>query len=114
MEKEELERRANLKPIDTIKSDKEAIDKAYAGSETKPVLETVKVPPKPELDASVGILEALLANVRVYWSNNVVKYFKGEDVPSPLGFLSVLKDWKMLLLAGGIVAVLIVVLKLVL
>ncbi len=64
---------------------------AYKASETKPVLEKVKLKPMPELDASIGFFEALFANLQLFWRQNIVKYFRGEPVENPLAPLSFLR-----------------------
>lgn len=94
-----------------VKSAQNAADEAYKASETKPVLEKVKLNPKPELDASVSLLDLIRANIELFWRQNIVKYFRGEGVSNPLSFVSVLTNWKIVLIGLAVLGVLFVLLR---
>ena len=79
---------------------------AYKASETKPVLEKVELKPTPELDASVSLLDLIRANIELFWRQNIAKYFRGEEVFNPLSFVSVLTNWKAILIGLAVLGVL--------
>ena len=111
MTEDELAKRAanlNKLPVTTPET---IANSAYKASETKPVLEKVELKPTPELDASVSLLDLIRANIELFWRQNIAKYFGGEEISNPLSFVSVLTNWKAVLIGLAVLGVLFVLLR---